>query len=749
MAKKTKKQQTKKKQVDASNVIGLHSEVVEQPITYTLETNYMPYAMSTNVSRAFPEIDGFKPSHRKLLYTMYKMGLLNGARQKSANIVGQTMKLNPHGDAAIYETMVRLATGNEALLTPFVESKGNFGKYYSGDLSYAASRYTEAKLSPICAEIFKDIDKDPVDFMDSYDGAMKEPRLLPTTFPNILVSANKGIGVAMASDICGFNLNEVCTATMHFLDDPECDLHEYLPAPDFSTGGEIIYRREEMDKIYETGLGGFQIRSRWRYLPEERIIEVYEIPYTTKTDVIIDRIVKLSKEGKVREIADIRDETDLSGLRIAIDVKRGTDPEQLMAKLFKSTTLQDTFSCNFNVLVDGYPRVMGVRQILKEWVAWRMESTRRRITFDLKKKSDRLHLLHGLEAILLDIDKAIAIIRNTKLEVEVVPNLMKGFGIDQTQAEFVAEIKLRNINEEYILNRTKDIAKLEGEIAELKATLASEQKIKGVIRGELENVNKKYVTPRKTGLVSPEEVVEVSLEPEVEEYPVTIMVSRHGYLKKMTDRVLSRAAALKYKDGDEPFIEFASNNTHELLVFTDQQQVYKCKVAQFEDTKSAQLGSFLATDLEMAADENVTWVIDPEDYKADLLFVFENGRVARVALSGYATKTNRKKLKNAIYGGSKLLYAQVLKEDRDIALATNDQRLLSFNTGLLATKTTNSTQGVQAVTKKKGRIVDAVGKLEDFLGPDAYVEKFCATKLPSAGASIKETDMKSLFDLEG
>ncbi len=747
MAKKTKKQD-KKKQVDASNVIGLHSEVVEQPITYTLETNYMPYAMSTNVSRAFPEIDGFKPSHRKLLYTMYKMGLLNGARQKSANIVGQTMKLNPHGDAAIYETMVRLATGNEALLTPFVESKGNFGKYYSGDLSYAASRYTEAKLSPICAEIFKDIDKDPVDFMDSYDGAMKEPRLLPTTFPNILVSANKGIGVAMASDICGFNLNEVCTATMHFLDDPECDLHEYLPAPDFSTGGEIIYRLEEMEKIYETGLGGFQIRSRWRYLPDERIIEVYEIPYTTKTDVIIERIVKLSKEGKVREIADIRDETDLSGLRIAIDVKRGTDPEKLMAKLFKSTTLQDTFSCNFNVLVDGYPRVMGVRQILKEWVAWRMDSTRRRITFDLQKKSDRLHLLHGLEAILLDIDKAIAIIRGTKLEVDVVPNLMAGFGIDEVQAEFVAEIKLRNINEEYILNRTKDIAKLEGEIAELKATLGSEQKIKDVIRGELAAVNKKYVTPRKTGLVSPIDVVEVSLEPEVEEYPVTIMVSAHGYLKKMTDRVLSRAATLKYKDGDEPFIEFASSNTHDLLVFTDQCQVYKCKVAQFEDTKAAQLGSFLATDLEMGADENVIWVIDPEDYKADLLFVFENGRMARVALSGYATKTNRKKLKNAIYGGAKLLYAQVLKDDRDIALTTNDQRLLNFNTSLLKTKTTNNTQGIQVLTAKKGRLVRGVGQVEDFVGAEAELEKFRATKLPSAGAPMRETDMKTLFDLD-
>ena len=747
MAKK-KKTEPKKKHVDNPNVIGLHSEVVEQPITETLESNYMPYAMSTNVSRAFPEIDGFKPSHRKLLYTMYKMGLLNGARQKSANIVGQTMKLNPHGDSAIYETMVRLATGNEALLMPFVESKGNFGKYYSGDLSYAASRYTEAKLSPICAEIFKDIDKDPVDFMDSYDGTMKEPRLLPTTFPNILVSANKGIGVAMASDICGFNLNEVCEATMHFIDDPECDLHEYMPAPDFSTGGEIIYRREEMDRIYETGTGSFQIRSRWRYLPDERIIEVYEIPYTTKTDIIIDRIVKLSKEKKLPEIADIRDETDLSGLRIAIDIKRGVDPEQLMAKLFRSTTLQDSFSCNFNVLVDGYPRVMGVRQILHEWVNWRVDSTRRRINFDLGKKTDRLHLLHGLEAILLDIDKAIEIIRNTKLEVEVVPNLMKGFDIDEVQAEFVAEIKLRNINEEYILNRTKDIAKLEADIAELKDTLGSEKKIKKVIRDELAAVNKKYVTPRKTGLVSPSEVVEVNLEPEVEEYPVTIMVSREGYLKKLTDRVLRAATSLKYKDGDEPFIEFPSSNTHELLVFTNQCQVYKCKVAQFEDTKSAQLGSFLATDLEMAPDESVIWVIDPEDYKADVLFVFENGRVARVALSGYATKTNRKKLKNAIYGGSKLLFATVLKEERDVALVSSDYRLVNFNTSLLRTKTTNSTQGVQALTAKNGRIVTMVGSAEEFIGGTAQVEKFRAEKLPSSGAPMKETDMKSLFDLE-
>ena len=729
-------------------MIGLHSEVLEQPITQTLEVNYMPYAMSTNVSRAFPEIDGFKPSHRKLLYTMYKMGLLNGARQKSANIVGQTMKLNPHGDSAIYETMVRLATGNEALLTPFVESKGNFGKYYSGDLSYAASRYTEAKLSPICAEIFKDIDKDPVDFMDSYDGAMKEPRLLPTTFPNILVSANKGIGVAMASDICGFNLNEVCEATMHFLKDPDCDLQKYMPAPDFSTGGEIIYRREEMDRIYNTGLGSFQIRSRWRYLPDERIIEVYEIPYTTKTDIIIERIVKLAKEGKVREIADIRDETDLSGLRIAIDLKRGVDPELLMAKLFRSTTLQDSFSCNFNVLVDGYPRVMGVRQILQEWVAWRVDSTRRRMNFDLGKKSDRLHLLHGLEAILLDIDKAIAIIRNTKLEAEVVPNLMKGFGIDEVQAEFVAELKLRNINEEYILNRTKDIAKLEGDIAELKEVLASEQKIKQVISDELAAVNKKHVTPRKTGLVEPGDIVEVSLEPEVEEYPVTMMLSRDGYLKKMTERVLRKATTLKYKDGDEPFIEFPSSNTHELLVFTDHRQVYKCKVAQFEDTKSAQLGSYLPTDLGMDPDESVTWVIDTEDYKADVLFVFENGRVARVALAGYATKTNRKRLKNAIYGGSKLLFATVLKEDRDLALVSSDQRLINFNTSLLKTKTTNSTQGVLAFTAKNGRIVTMVGTAEEFLGGTASVEKFRVASLPSSGSPMKETDMKSLFDLE-
>ena len=746
MAKRTTKKETAKRRANNPNVIGLHSEVIEQPITQTLEVNYMPYAMSTNVSRAFPEIDGFKPSHRKLLYTMYKMGLLTGARQKSANIVGQTMKLNPHGDAAIYETMVRLATGNEALLTPFVDSKGNFGKYYSGDMSYAASRYTEAKLSPICAEVFKDIDKDPVDFVDSYDGAMQEPRLLPTAFPNVLVSANKGIGVAMASDICGFNLNEVCETTMRFLKDPDCDLFETLPAPDFSTGGEIVYRRSELERVYETGTGGFQIRSRWRYLPEERIIEVYEIPYTTKTDVIIDRIVKLSKEGKVREIVDIRDETDLSGLRIAIDIKRGVDPEQLMAKLFQMTTLQDTFSCNFNVLVDGYPRVIGVRQILSEWVAWRVESTRRRVTFDLNKKSERLHLLHGLEAILLDIDKAVEIIRHTKLEADVVPNLMEGFGIDRTQAEFVADIKLRNINEEYILNRTNDIAKLEEDIAELNKILSSEKNIKQVIYKELAAINKKYVTPRKTGMIEPSEIMEVPTEPEVEEYPVTIRVSHAGYLKKLTERVLRTNADHKYKDGDTPWLEFESNNTHELLVFTDKGQCYKCKVAAFEDTKSAQLGTFLPTELELDQDESIVWVLDPGEYKYSVLFCFENGRVARVALSGYATKQNRKKLKNALYTGSPLLQAIILTEDRELALCSSDNRVVMFDTALLRTKTTNNTQGVQAFTIKGARHVIAVGSLEEFVGAAADPERFRAASLPSTGYPIREQDQKSLFE---
>ena len=734
-----------KKKNDEPKVYKEHPSV-DRRITDTLRENYMPYAMSVIVSRAIPEIDGFKPSHRKLLYTMYEMGLLTKPRTKSANIVGQTMKLNPHGDQAIYETMVRLARGNETLLHPFIDSKGNFGKVYSRDMAYAASRYTEAKLEPICAELFRDIDADTVDFVDNYDGSMQEPVLLPTTFPNVLVSANMGIAVGMASNICSFNLAEVCRTAIALIKNPDADLLDTLLAPDFPTGGEILYDPAQMLQIYETGRGSFRLRAKWRYVKEGNMIEIYEIPYTTATEIILDKVAELIKANKIREISDMRDETDLNGLKLTIDLKRGADPDKLMQKLFKTTTLQDAFGCNFNILIAGMPRVMGVREIFSEWTAWRTECVRRRLYFQMNKKKDKLHLLKGLGRILLDIDKAIAIIRGTKLEAEVVPNLMKGFDIDETQAEFVAELKLRNINEEYILNRTKDIAKLEGEIAELEEILSSEENIKKVISDELAAVNKKYVMPRRTGRIEPHEVIEVSLEPEVEEYPVTIMLSRDGYLKKMTDRVLKKATTLKYKDGDKPFIEFPSSNTHELLVFTNKSQVYKCKVAAFEDTKSAQLGSYLPTDLEMEPDESVIWVIDPEDYKADVLFVFENGRVVRVALAGYVTKTNRKRLKNAIYGGSKLLFAQVLKEDRDIALVSSDYRLMNFNTSLLKTKTTTNTQGDQAFTAKKGRIVTAVGAIEDFLGGDVWTEKFCAQAFPCAGALMKESAMPSLFD---
>ena len=739
MAKKKTKNQPKKKQVNAENVIGLHSEVTDQPITQTLEVNYMPYAMSVNVSRAFPEIDGFKPSHRKLLYTMYKMGLLKGERQKSANIVGQTMKLNPHGDAAIYETMVRLATGNEALLAPFVESKGNFGKYYSGDLSYAASRYTEAKLSPISAEIFKDIDKDPVDFVDSYDGAMKEPRLLPTTFPNILVSANKGIGVAMASDICGFNLNEVCTATMHYLKDPDCDLLEYMPMPDFSTGGEIIYRREEMEKIIETGLGSFQIRSRWRWIPEERIIEVYEIPYTTKTDVIIERIVKLSKEGKVKEIADIRDETDLSGLRIAIDLKRGVDPDKLMAKLYRSTTLQDSFSCNFNVLVDGYPRVMGVRQILHEWVKWRIASTRRRINFDLGKKSERLHLLHGLEAILLDIDKAIAIIRETEEEAEVIPNLMIGFGIDEKQAEYVAEIKLRNINKEYILKRVQETETLQGEIQDLEDTLQKPARIRRIMVEELTQVRKKYAQPRKTEIIYSHEVEEYREEEQVEDYPVTVFLSREGYFKKITPQSLRMSGEQKYKEGDGPGQQAEATNAAEVMFFTDRCQVYKTRLSEFGDSKASVLGDYLPAKLGMDEGESVVYMVLPGDYSGHLLFFFENGKAARVEMKAYATVSNRRKLTGAYSDKSRLVAILPLAEDRELALLSTEPRALIFHTSLLLLpKATRSTQGVAVMTLKPKYQLQRVCTPEE--SGIVNLPRYRARSIPGTGALLRPED---------
>ena len=733
-----KKKQEEKKKFDNPNVVGLRAEVLEQPITETLETNYMPYAMSVIVSRAIPEIDGFKPSHRKLLYTMFKMGLLTGARTKSANIVGQTMRLNPHGDSAIYETMVRLSAGYEALLTPFVDSKGNFGKVYSRDMSYAASRYTEAKLSAICAEVFKDIDKDNVDFVDNYDGSMKEPTLLPTAFPNVLVSANSGIAVGMASQICGFNLNEVCQTTINYIRDPEFDIMSTLPAPDFPTGGEIIYDRAEMEEIYRTGRGSFRVRAKWRHLEKENIIEIYEIPYTTTSEAIIDKVAELIKTGKVREINDMRDETDLSGLRLAIDLKRGTDPEKLMQKLFKLTTLQDSFPCNFNILVAGSPRVMGVGEILEEWTAWRTESIRRRVYFDLQKKQEKLHLLKGLARILLDIDKAIEIIRNTELEADVVPNLMMGFGIDKVQAEYVAEIKLRNINREYILKRTAETEALEDEIEELESTLNNRRKIRSIIINELTAINKKYSAPRKTGIVYASEVEEYTEEQQVEDYPVTLFLSREGYFKKITAQSLRMSSEQKYKDGDELNISFESSNRCELLIVTDKQQIYKARVSDFDDCKASVLGTYLPTKLGMDDGESVVTMIDPGDYRANILFAFANGKIARVEMSAYETKTNRKKLVNAYSDKSPLVSVLVLTEETDVVCVSSDDRALMFNTSILQPKTSRATQGVGVMTLKPRReLVRAVPAAESGI---LNIARYRVRSLPAAGALLKGED---------
>lgn len=734
-----RKKEEPKKSFDNPNVVGLHAEVVEQPITETLESNYMPYAMSVIVSRAIPEIDGFKPSHRKLLYTMYKMGLLNGARTKSANIVGQTMKLNPHGDAAIYETMVRLSSGNEALLMPFVDSKGNFGKVYSRDMSYAASRYTEARLSPICGEIFRDIDKDTVDLVDNYDGSMKEPKLLPTTFPNVLVSANSGIAVGMASMICGFNLNEVCETAINFIKNPDCDLFETLPAPDFPTGAQIVYDRAKLENIYSTGRGSFDVRAKWRFLQKENIIEIYEIPYTTTTDIIIDKIVELNKLGKVKEINDIRDETDLSGLRIAIDLKRGTDPEKLMQKLFRLTTLQDPFSCNFNILVDGYPKVMGVREILREWTKWRMESVYRRVAFDLQKKRDKLHLLQGLGKILIDIDKAIAIIRNTEHESDVVPNLMVGFGIDEVQANYVAEIKLRNINREYIVNRVSEINQLLKDVEELEATLENKRKIKAIIIDELKRVNEKFVSPRKSEIIYVTDEEYVEEETPVDDYHVTLFLSKSGYFKKINDLSLRMSGEHKYKEDDELGISFEAQNRDELLIFTDRQQVYKTRVADFADTKASALGSYLPTALNMDDGEKVITMINPGDYSKTLLLIFENGNAAKFGLSSYETKSNRKKLVKAFSGKYSLVAAVVLEEEKDIACFASDDRVLVFNSSLLAKKDSRVTQGVKCMSVKKGKILVSAKPLFDAgLG---NVSRYRVRSLPAAGAILKPEDI--------
>ena len=720
------------------NVMGLHADVVEQNITETLETNYMPYAMSVIVSRAIPEIDGFKPSHRKLLYTMYKMGLLTGARTKSANIVGQTMRLNPHGDAAIYDTMVRLSKGYGALLHPFVDSKGNFGKVYSRDMAWAASRYTEAKLAPICAELFRDIDSDTVDFVDNYDNSMKEPALLPTTFPNILVSANQGIAVGMASQLCGFNLGEVCDTTIAFLKNPEVRISETLLAPDFPTGGEVLYDPCAIEDIYNTGRGGVKVRARWRYDKKENLIEIYEIPYTTTTEAIMDKVAELIKAGKVKEISDMRDETDLSGLKLTIDLKRGADPDKLMQKLFKATTLQDTASCNFNVLIGGMPRVMGVRELLDEWCAWRTESVKRRVYFVLKKRQDKLHLLKGLKKILLDIDKAIKIIRETEKEADVVPNLMIGFGIDQIQAEYVAEIKLRNINREYILKRVEETASLEAEIEDLEDTLARPSRIRKIIVSELEDVRKKYAEPRRTGILYDYAEDAESEEDAIEDYPVTLFLSQHGYFKKITPQSLRMSGEQRFKEGDSLRFSCETTNAAELLVFSDRCQVYKARCADFDDGKASLLGDYLPTKLGFDEGESVAAVCLPGDYSGSMLFLFANGKAARVELSAYQTKSNRRKLTGAYSDRSELRGIFLLQEDVQLVLYSTEGRALILQTVQLAPKTTRTTLGVAVLTlRRKAELSRACPLAESGIVNES---RYRTRTLPAAGALLREED---------
>jgi len=733
-----KKEEVNKKKQGNPSVMGLRAEVLEQPITQTLEQNYMPYAMSVIVSRAIPEIDGFKPSHRKLLYTMYKMGLLTGSRTKSANIVGQTMRLNPHGDATIYETMVRLSKGYQALLSPFVDSKGNFGKVYSRDTSYAASRYTEAKLSAICAELFRDIDKDTTDFVDNYDGSTKEPTLLPTTFPNVLVSANMGIAVGMASQICSFNLGEVCETAINYIQDPSSNIMLTLPAPDFPTGGEIIYDAAEMQGIYEAGRGGFKVRARYRYVQSENLIEVYEIPYSTTVEVIIDKIIELVKNGKVKEVSDVRDETDLSGLKLAIDLKRGTDPDKLMQKLFKLTPLMDTFSCNFNILVSGNPRVMGVREILDEWIAWRTDCVKRRVYFDLVKKKEKLHLLNGLKKILLDIDKAIATIRGTELDADVVPNLMIGFGIDQIQAEYVAEIRLRNINKEYILKRVEETSELEAEISDIEDILESRRRIRNIIISELRDVIKKHSSERKTGIVYSDEVEEFSEEEHVEDYPVHLFLSGEGYFKKITPQSLRMSGEQKLKEEDFIYQTFEATNRSDILVFTDKQQVYKTRACDFEDSKASVLGSFLPTALKMDAGESVVSMVIPGDYSGHILMFFANGKVARVELSAYATKTNRKKLTSAYSDKSELKTIMQISEECEIAAFSTEGRAIIFSTALLQSKVSRTTQGVGLMNIKAKHSLDYAALLENTMIKDHA--RYRMRSIPALGALLKDED---------
>ena len=738
MAKK-KQQDKEEKKVNLDGVVGLVGSTTEQAVSETLEVNYMPYAMSVIVSRAIPEIDGFKPSHRKLLYTMYKMGLLTGGRTKSANIVGQTMRLNPHGDAAIYETMVRLAKGNETLLHPFVDSKGNFGKVYSRDMAYAASRYTEAKLDSICGELFRDIDSDTVDMVDNYDATMKEPSLLPTTFPNVLVSANQGIAVGMASNICSFNLKEVCDTTIALMKNPDHDILETLPGPDFSTGGELLFDEAATREIYATGRGSFRLRSKWRYVKEGNLIEITEIPYSTATEVIMDKVAELIKAGKIREISDMRDETDLGGLKLTIDLKRGVDPEKLMQKLFRMTPLQDSFACNFNILIAGMPRVLGVGEILAEWTAWRTDCVKRRIYFQIQKKQERLHLLKGLEKILLDIDRAIAIIRETELENEVVPNLMIGFGIDEIQAGFVAEIKLRNINKEYILKQTKATAQLEQEIADLEDTLNSARKLKNVIIKELQQVSDKFGQPRKTEILyNVEDAEPENEEDQVPDYPVTVFVSKEGYLKKITAQSLRMSGEQKFKEGDSLDYTRETTNRAELLVFTDQFQCYKTRLSDFDDGKASLLGDYLPSKLGFDQGENLLQVIFPGDSKGFVLFFFENGKVAKVPLSAYETKTNRKKLTGAFSDKSRVVKILSLESDAQIALYSTDGRAMIFSTADLLPKTTRNTIGVAVMSLKKKALLQNALLLEE--SGIENVSRYRMKSIPAAGALLRPED---------
>ena len=728
----------KKKKETKQEEVLVPAMVDEQGITETLITNFMPYAMSVIVSRAIPEIDGFKPSHRKLLYTMYKMNLLHGQRTKSANVVGQTMKLNPHGDQAIYDTLVRLARGNGALLHPLIDSKGNFGKCYSRDMAYAAPRYTEVKLDAITAEFFRDIDQEAVDFVPNYDNTMLEPTLLPTAFPNVLVNANQGIAVGMASTLCSFNLAEVCRTTIELIRNPRHDIMTTLLAPDFPTGGELLYNRAQLEQIYETGRGSFRIRARWRYEKQGNLIEIYEIPYTTTVEAIMDKTAELIKAGRIREIADMRDETDLNGLKIAIDLKRGVDPEKLMQKLCKLTTLEDSFSCNFNILIAGTPMVLGVRRILEEWTAWRTECIRRRVYFDLKRKRERLHLLKGLGKILLDIDRAIAIIRETEEESEVVPNLMIGFGIDETQAEFVAEIRLRNINRQYILKRVEETSSLEAEIASLEELVGSKAKLRNVIIKELGEIAKKYGAPRRTLIVEEDEQDAVEEEDTTPDYPVHLFLSREGYFKKITPQSLRMSSEQKLKEGDAVSQTFEARNAEEIIFLTNQAQAYKSRLSEFEDVKASVLGEYIPAKLGMEDGELPVFAFLPGDYSGGLLYVFENGKVARVSANTFETKTNRRRLTSAYSDKSPLVAAFHIREETEIALYSSAGRMLLLNTALLTPKTTRDTIGVGVMTLKAGQRVESAKLLAQVTLADP--KRYRSRTLPAAGAKLSPAD---------